>query len=104
MPRIAASEDIAWIEDTIASFKPIVPVTPSVEHVRVREEWVRQRVAQIPPSRLPGLIVALFNVYEVRKSDSFSELMWTIEALYGALPERIMQKARPSPRPHKSLN
>jgi len=88
MPRAAAREDIAWIEETIASFKPIEPVTPSFEHVRAREAWVRQRVATIPPSRLPGLIVALFSVYETR-SDSFSELMWTIEALYDALPERI---------------
>ncbi len=35
------------------------------------------------------MIVALFDSYESRKSDAFSELMWLIEALYSVLPKTI---------------
>src|SRR5262249_20817218 len=69
-----------------SALKSLEPRAPGVEHVRVREAWARAQVSKVAPDRIPLLIVALFELYDNRKSDAFSELMWLIEALYGALP------------------
>ena len=81
--------DAQWIEDAVRSMKSLDPRTPGVDYVRVRERWAHDRASELSPDRVPRLIVALFELYETRKDDAFSEFMWLIEALYGALPRRI---------------
>ena len=50
-------------------------------------------VAEVPPSRQPALVVALFDLYDACKGDGFLELMYLVEALYGALPEISEEQA-----------
>lgn len=78
-----------WIEQAIRSLTLMEPRQPGLEHVRVREEGARNLVSNVHPSQIPRLIVALFNSYDDRKANAFSEMMWLIAALYAALPEQV---------------
>jgi len=89
---IPKNQDTAWIEDALRSITLVEPQEWGVEHVRAREAWAHDHVSRLPADRIPGLIVALFELYDTHKTDAFPELMWLIEALYAALPSGIGTK------------
>lgn len=78
-----------WIEDAIRSIKLLEPRERGLEHVRVRAAWAHYHASRLPVDRIPKLIVALFELYDTRKTDAFVELMWLLQALYAALPSAI---------------
>lgn len=80
------SEDLAWVD---AAVRTLRVATPRIGSGALKAQSVRARelVAATPAARRPGLIVALFELYPARKDKDFLELMFLVEALYGALPE-----------------
>ncbi|MEX2212741.1 MAG: hypothetical protein WD768_01350 [Phycisphaeraceae bacterium] len=85
----STTQDKDWIEDAIRTITLLEPRERGLEHVRVREAWAHHRASGLPIDRIPKLIVALFELYDTRKSDAFVELMWLLQALYTALPRAI---------------
>jgi hypothetical protein len=88
-PTAETPSDREWIGHALNSFASVEPSEKGIDHVRAREAWARKLVSGIAVERVPRLIVALFDSYESRKEDAFMEMMWLIEALYKALPQRI---------------
>lgn len=84
-----AGSDTEWVEEALRSIALVEPLEPGVARIAAREAWARDHVARVPATRIPALLVTLFSIYEVRKRDSFMELMWLIEALYAGLPVDI---------------
>ena len=81
--------DKQWVDRALDSFASVEPRERGLAYVRAREDWARQLVSKLTTERVPQVIVAFFDVYETRRNDVFSELMWLIEALYAALPPKI---------------
>jgi hypothetical protein len=79
----------AWIEQAVQRLALMEPRQPGREQVRAREEGARDLISKVHLSQIPRLIVALYNSYDERKTDAFSEMMWLIAALYAALPEQV---------------
>jgi len=88
-PTAEAPSDRGWIEHALDSFRSVEPKEKGVDYVRARQAWAHRLVCSAPAGRIPRLIVALFDSYESRKDEAFSELMWLIEALYSSLPKKI---------------
>lgn len=87
-----AHSNVNWIHGALNSFAAIKPKEKGWDYVRARRDWAYALVSQLAPERVPRLIAALFECYDSRKQDAFSELMWLTEALYASLPERIGQE------------
>ena len=88
-PTAEPPSDTEWIDHALNSFALVEPKDKGVDYIRARQAWAHQLVSRVPAERVPRLIVALFDSYESRKNDAFSELMWLIEALYSLLPKKI---------------
>jgi hypothetical protein len=82
-------QDTEWVEDAIRSIRLLEPRERGIDHIRAREVWAHHHVSGLPVDRIPKLIVALFEMYDCRKTDAFVELMYLLQALYTALPSAI---------------
>lgn len=89
LSTIDALSDKQWVDRALNSFASVEPKEKGLAYVRARDAWAHQLVSNLAAERVPQMIVALFDAYESRKNDAFSELMWLIEALYAALPPKI---------------
>jgi hypothetical protein len=85
----STKQDKEWVEDAIRSIRLLEPRERGIDHIRVREAWAHHHASGLPVDRIPKLIVALFEMYDTRKTDAFVELMWLLQALYRALPSAI---------------
>lgn len=88
----AESDDRDWVENTIRALRLVEPRI-GCGALEARRARARLLVAEVPPSRRPALVVALFDLYDACKGDGFLELMYLVEALYGALPEISEEQA-----------
>ncbi|HXC35875.1 MAG TPA: hypothetical protein VNV43_08365 [Candidatus Acidoferrales bacterium] len=88
-PTTDALPDSEWIKHALNSFASVEPKEKSLGYIRSREAWAHKLVSEISASRIPRLIVALFDNYDGRKEDAFSEMMWLINALYSSLPQKV---------------
>src|ERR1044072_111797 len=89
LSKIDALSDKQWIDRALDTFASGEPKERGIDYWRLREGWGYKLVSNLGAARLPQIIVALFDSYQSRKNDAFSELMWLIEALYAALPPKL---------------
>ncbi len=88
----ASPDDVTWVHSAVSALRELRP-RRGAGALNARRSQARALVAAVPTARRPGLIVALFEIYPARKDQAFTELMYLIEALYGALTEVSAEQA-----------